>query len=164
MNKKLAYGGIGTALSVVFLALCAYLPTGRAASLFLSSLVSYIIACMTDKKTALMMFVASAVLSVVISPAGMLSVAAVYIICFGNYPILKNYIDLKPAVVNIFLKFVCYTIYALVTYTVFLKVLNIKITYNAAILYILGALLFAFYDFLIAYTGKYALGILYKRF
>ncbi len=164
MNKKLALGGIGTALSVLFLALSAYLPTGRAACLFVASLISYIIACMADKKTAVIMFLATSVLSVFISPAGIVSVAIVYIICFGNYPIIKHYLDIKPKYVAMILKLLCYTVYSIIVYMVFSFVLNINIPYAPIVLYFVGIFVFAFYDFLLSYAGKYALGILFKRF
>ncbi len=164
MNKKLALGGIGTALGVLFLALSAYLPTGRAACLFIASLVSYIIACMADKKTAFIMFLATSVLSVFISPAGIASAVIVYIICFGNYPIIKHYLDIKPMFIALISKILCYTVYCIIVYLAFSYALNINIPYAPVALYFVGIFVFAFYDFLLSYAGKYALGILFKRF
>ena len=52
MHKKISYGGIAGAIGAVFLLLSAYVPSGKAALLFMASVVIYMLGIITDKKTA----------------------------------------------------------------------------------------------------------------
>lgn len=160
MQKKITYGGIGAALCVLVLVISAYLPTGRAASLFIASVLCYTMCYLSDCRTAVTMYVASTLLSFIFMPSS--STIVSFAICFGNYPIIKSYIDTKPQKFCFVLKFVLYTIYFLAVYFVFKHILNITIPYVPFILYAFGVLVFYFYDWLLVSTGRYIMYLLHK--
>lgn len=164
MNKNIAYGGMGTSLAVLMLALSAYLPTGKAATLFLASLTLYVISLYTNVKTAIIVYVASSVLSVLIAPGGIGGNIISFIICFGNYPVIKTTLDKLKLPISILFKFILYTVYYAVVYLVFTFVFNISIPYAVWMLYLGGIFVFAFYDYLLHSTGLYVMNILFKRF
>lgn len=162
MHKRISYGGMGCALCVILLAMASYLPTGRAATLFLASLLSYVMCFAAGKKTALIMYGAASALSMLIFPGGSLGIVISYVICFGNYPILKTIIDAKPLGLQIIFKLVLYGIYFAVVYAVFKLIINQAIPYAPVLLFLGGIFVFAFYDYLILYTGRYIDGFLHK--
>ncbi len=164
MYKKIAHGGIATALSVILLAMSAYLPTGKAATLFMASVLAYIMCFIADRKTSTVMYLASAVLGFIISPAGALTIITTYIICFGNYPIIKTLLDTKPLALALMCKFLLYVVYCIAVYLVFTFITNVALPYAPALLFIAGIFVFAFYDFLLSYTGKYLAQQISKRF
>lgn len=164
MYKKIAHGGIAAALSVILLALSVYLPTGKAAALFLASTLSYVMCFIADKKTAVVMYLASSVLGFIISPAGALTIITTYIICFGNYPIFKTTLDTKPLAISVLFKLLLYILYCVAVYLVFTFIAKITLPYAPWVLLAAGVPVFAFYDFLLSYTGKYLAYQLSKRF
>ena len=165
MNRKVAYGGVSTAIAVILLGLSTYLPTGKAATLFLASLTVYIVCLFFDKKTGVIVYLASSVLAFFVSSAGAVGIVALYAVCFGNYPVFKCMLDRVRCGVRISVKIVLYTIYCLVVYAGILLLAGIKFSnYLIPLLYIAGVFCFWFYDYLLANTGRYAVNILNKRF
>jgi len=162
MNNKIAYGGMGCALCVIMLAMSAYLPTGRAATLFIASLLSYVMCFVANKKTAFIMYAASCVLGLILLSGGSPVIIASYIICFGNYPILKTIIDFKPIAFKIIAKAILYTIYFILVCLVCRLVINVEIQYAMPLLYAAAIFVFAFYDYLILYSGRYVVSLLNK--
>ncbi len=164
MQKKVAYGGIGAALMIAFLFLCVYLPTGNLATMFCTSLTVFTITNITDKKTALISYLAVSLLGFFVlfsmSPVAFIA----YAVCFGNYPILKPLLDSKPQAIRLFLKLILYTVYFAVVYFLAVSLMKIPIPYAIWILYFAGVFIFFFYDWLILQTGLYVLNRFFKRF
>ena len=164
MQRKIAYGGMGAALCLLLLAGSVYLPTGKAALLFLSSLVIYMLTFLTDKKTALICYVAAAALSVVFTSLSSVLITLSFGVCFGNYPVLKCYIDTRKFVLSLIIKFAAYSVYFFAVYFSFVLLFEGTLPYVWWILYFAGVAVFAFYDILLAQTGRYVMARLLKRF
>lgn len=162
-NKNVSYGGLGCALCVLMLAMSAYLPTLKAATLFAASVLSYVVCAASGIRTAVVMYFASSVLAFFICQSGSPAIVFSYIICFGNYPFLKYVLDGKRIAISCAAKAILYVVYFFAVYAVFVRVLNLPVGYSPAILLFGGAFVFAFYDFLIAYTGKRLVYLLNKK-
>ncbi len=160
MQKKVTYGGMGTALCVLLLVMSSYLPAGKAASLFLASALCYTMCYVADCKIACIMYVAATLISLIFMPG--VAVTAVFAICFGNYPVIKAYIDTRSVKLRVLFKLVLYTVYFLSVYLVFKFLLNITIPYALILLYVIGVPVFAFYDWLLVSTGRYIMHLLRK--
>ncbi len=162
MHKKISYGGIGAALLIIFVWLAVYLPTGKASLVFASSLLVYIMCYELDKKTAFTMYLASSVLAFLLLLGASPVIVLAYIICFGNYPILKTFFDTKGLCLKILCKFVMYTLYFASVYAAIRLALNLTLPYALPVLYIGGIAVFGFYDWLLSQTGRYAYSLLHK--
>lgn len=162
MHKKISYGGIGTALTIIFVSLSVYLPTGKAALVFVSSLLVYVMCCETDRKTAFVMYLASSALNFLLLLGSSPVIVSAYIICFGNYPLAKTFLDTKMLSLRILCKFVMYTLYFFAMYAVIKFIINLNLPYGLPLLYISGIAVFGFYDYLLSYTGRYAYAFLHK--
>ncbi len=162
MHKKISYGGIGTALCIIFVWLAVYLPTGKAALVFAASLLVYIMCYELDRKTAFTMYLASSALSFLFLLGASPVIVSAYIICFGNYPIIKTFFDTKKLSLQILCKFIMYTLYFASVYTVMKLALNLTLPYALPVLYMGGIVLFGFYDTLLYQTGRYAYSLLHK--
>ncbi len=155
MQKKISYGGLGCALCVILLAMSSYLPTLKVATLFAASVIPYVVCRVTSTGTAFAMYGAASILSFLICQSGSPTVVAAFILCFGNYPVLKAIVDKKAFIPQNALKIALYIIYFFVVYFVFTKVLIIPVIYSPAILFVVGVIVFYLYDFLIMQTGVY---------
>ncbi len=162
MQKNVSYGGLGCALGVIFLAMSAYLPTMKAATLFLASALVYVILFKIGFKWTFVMYAATSILAFFVCQSGSPAIVASYIICFGNYPVIKAYLDRRSRIVNYAAKLILYTLYFFAVYYVFVKVLSLPIVYSVAALYGLGMVVFYFYDYLLLSTGRYLINLLNK--
>ncbi len=153
MNKKVSYGGLGAALILLFILLATYLPTGRAALVFCASLVVFVVSFLKGVRTAAVMYGATAFLIVLFciwrSPAMGLS----YVICFGNYPLFKIILQNKPKTVKITAKSALYAAYFFAAVLVVKNIIVVEIAYPTALLFAIGVVCFALYDYLLAYSG-----------
>ncbi len=164
MHKKVSYGGLATALSVILLLMSGYLPSGKAATMFMASVTVFVMCTLTNKKTAFVIYAATTLLSMLIIPSA-LAVLLSYGICFGNYPVIKTYLEQKTTVLGqILSKMVIYTIYFFLVYAAFVFVAGFSIPYAVFIMYFCGIIVFAFYDWLLTYTGIYILSRFFKSF
>ncbi len=163
MQKKVSYGGLGCALCVLLITMSAYLPTLKAATLFAASIIPYVVCCLSSVKIALAMYGATSILAFLICQAGSPAIVAAFIICFGNYPIIRYILGKRGRTFRNTAKLVLYALYALAVYFVFTKVLLIPIIYSPIILFILGAAVFYFYDFLLVQTARQVLSRLNNR-
>ena len=117
MQKKITYGGLGCALCILMLIGASYLPTLKAAFLFVASVIPYVIYHILDVKMAFAMYGATSVLAFFICQSGSPAVVAAFIICFGNYPIIKAIADKKTPVFKYILKAIFYVIYFVIIYS-----------------------------------------------
>ncbi len=91
MNKKLAYGGILVAVSVVLLYIAMLAPTGRLFLLALSSLPMAVLLLEFDLRTSLICYASTSLLFLIVS--GNVRGVFAFILFFGIYPIVKSYIE-----------------------------------------------------------------------
>ena len=162
MQKKIAYGGMAAALCVILLALSSYLPTLKAATLFMASVIPYVVFRFVDGKTAFLVYFASAVLGFFLCQAGSPVIVVAYCVCFGNYPVFSALLANKTLVMQVIFKTLLYVIYFLTIFLIFTKVLFLPLPYSSYLLFGAGAVAFAVYDFLIPRTGEYLLNYLRK--
>lgn len=110
-TKKVAFGGLMTAMSVVVLYLSSVLPTLKLTACVISSVIVCIAMLKSGYLTATLVCVASAVVSLMISPDK--TIALSYALVFGNYPILKAFIEMKNNLsLEWVLKVILFAVYA----------------------------------------------------
>lgn len=150
LNQKghyTAYGGILTALSLVFLMIASVVPTGRLVFVFLASALVGVAFCLSGVKLSLLCYFATALLSVFFVQNKTYS--ALYIIAVGNYPVVKLYADsIKTTPVRLIVKTIVFNIYIAVSVAVgtFVLNMNFETKYPFALLWIAMVLLFFVYD------------------
>ena len=162
MHKKVSYGGIATALAVLLLALSAYFPTGKAATLFASSALVYAYRRVDGIKAAFAMYGATAILAFLITAGSFSLITASFIICFGNYPVIRYFTENKKPGLMVALRAILYSIYFAVMYGVIKYFMPIEIPFSVLLLYLAGAVVFIGYDVLLRYTGIYIEGLFYR--
>lgn len=162
MHKKIAYGGMTTALAVLMLVLSAYLPTAKAATLFLASALVYGYRLTVGVKASALVYGASAILGFLICFGASPFISISYVICFGNYPVLRKFTENRPVFAKVILRGILYSLY-------FGAVLNVSkyfipdaLMFSPLVLYIIGAVLFAAYDVLLFHTGGQMLRLFYQ--
>ncbi len=145
-TSKLAGGGISTALCLIMLFLSSFVPNLKIAFLFASSITVGICILKYKLGVSLICFIAASLLSLFILPNKFVSLA--FFVLFGNYPIVKLYIEkLKNIVFEYILKFIAANIYMFLIYVV-LKALGEQAFFDFSpyILYTAGIVLLLFYD------------------
>ena len=155
MQKKITYGGLGCALCVLLLLGASYLPTLKAALLFLASVMPYVVFRVTDVKIAFAMYGATSILAFLTCQSGSPAIVASFIICFGNYPIFMAIVDRFGFWIRNIAKFALYTIYFFGIYIIFTRVLLLPVPYSPYLFFGVGAIVFYIYDCLIVQTGDY---------
>lgn len=163
MQKKVAYGGMATALCIILLAMSSYLPTLKAATLFMASVIPYVVYRSTDGKTAFLVYASSAILGFLLCQSGSPAIVAAYCICFGNYPVFLALLANRRFALQITAKIILYIVYFVAVFLIFTKVLIIPLPYSSYLLFGAGAVAFAVYDFLMLRTGEYLLNYLRKN-
>jgi hypothetical protein len=124
MSRKVAYGGILTALCVVLIYLATYLPTGKLGLYALASVTIAIAVVELDVKLGAVVFSASSILIFLLT--GNLNTLMIFTLFFGSYPLLKYYIEKqRSAAVEMVLKFGVFNLLAIVGYFVFKLLLGV---------------------------------------
>ena len=164
MQKKIAYGGICTSLCVLLTLCSVYFPTGKAALLFVASFLIYVLCLRTDKRTALICYGASSILIFFITSSSSPLIAVSFVLCFGNYPILKCIVEGLKKSIAWMVKALLYSIYFFAVYFSVKSLFSVNIPYGVGVLYFIGMAMFLFYDVLLQHTGKYTLVRFFKSF
>ena len=164
MHKKISYGGIVGAIGAVFLLLSAYVPSGKAALLFMASVVLYMLAIITDKKTAFICYGVTSIIAFFFAASASPVIVCGYIICFGNYPVLRLLLDEKNRILSLGLKAFLYLVYFLGVYFACKTLAGVSIPYGLWLLLPLGAPVFVFYDQLLPKTAIYLTDKIFKSF
>ena len=86
-TRNLAVSGLATALNIVLMFLSSYIQINTLAFLFLGSVLSAIVLLETNKRYAVICFVATSILCVLLIPDKQM--VFYYILFFGWYPLLK---------------------------------------------------------------------------
>ena len=121
-SKAIAYGGLLTALSIIFIYLSTILPYNKLLMLFLSALIIPIGLILTGTKNSLYIYIASSILSTVL--LGMRGNILFYILFFGPYGIIKNLIEKTN---NILIEIVLKLIYFNITFFLIYKLYELFI-------------------------------------
>ncbi|MBW4828525.1 MAG: hypothetical protein KZY61_11180 [Clostridiaceae bacterium] len=117
-SKAVAYGGLLTALSVIFIYLSTIVPYNKLLFLFFSTLIIPIGLILTNVKNSLYIYIASSVLSLLL--LGMRGNVLSYILFFGPYGIIKNFIEkIDNLFIEIILKLIYFNITSFVLYKLY---------------------------------------------
>lgn len=152
-TKDLTIGAMGCGISVLFLMIAAYIPTGKIAMGFIAAFIPCImtIECKSPI-TSLISGISSALISAIILPKSGLSgiIIVLYCICFCYYPWLKSIIERKN---NLLVEWIYKEIYFLAI-SIFIKFITTQLRldfYNI----ILSCIILTFYDLLLTYVIGY---------
>lgn len=146
-----AYSGIACALSLVFLTVASFFPFCKLAFVFSSSVICGLLISMYGNKTGIFHYVGVSVLALLLVPDK--TIALLYAVVVGNYPVVKFKIDkIKNKILNFTIKMIIYNIYMLISYAILIKLLNVNfsVQYSFAVLWV--GILFVFYVYDYIYT------------
>lgn len=145
-TNKITGGGICAALCVIMLLLSSYVPNLKLAFLFASSLIIGICILRYRLAASIMCYIAASAISIFILPNKFIGLA--FLGVFGNYPIIKLYIEkAKNLVIEYIAKFVVANIYLVAIYIILTALNSYEIfDFNIYILYFAGVGLLLFYD------------------
>ena len=136
-SKRVAFGGIGCALSVLFLITASFFPFCRLVFVFASSYIVGLTILNYDVKSAF------------IVPAK--QYALLYAVVVGNYPLIRYYIErAKNKAVRFAIKFLIYNLYVYVSYKLAITVLGISfdLKYPLEMLWIAMVIAMYAYDYI----------------
>ncbi len=148
-SKRVAFGGIGCALSVLFLITASFFPFCRLVFVFASSYIVGLTILNYDVKSALIHYLAVAILSLFIVPAK--QYALLYAVVVGNYPLIRYYIErAKNKAVRFAIKFLIYNLYVYISYKLAITVLGISfdLKYPLEMLWIAMVIAMYAYDYI----------------
>lgn len=118
-SSRVAFGGLATALSVIFLLANNVFPTATLALTAAAAVIVFIISVEFNTPLAIAVYVASSVLSAVLV-ASNLNVFWLYTVIFGIYSVIKKPIDMLR---NNVLKYVLKTVFSLASYAGYVCIL-----------------------------------------
>ncbi|MCQ1528449.1 hypothetical protein [Lutispora saccharofermentans] len=148
MGRKVALGGILTAISIIFLYLAVYLPSAKLTMYFLTGIIPGFILVEMGARQAWLLYFATSMLSFLV--LGNLVNAVPYIFIFGIYPLIKYYIEkTRNILIELTLKLLFFNIASLAVYFIWTRVFLINITIAFPIVWLVLGLQFAFlvYDY-----------------
>lgn len=149
---KITGGGLSAALCMILLFGASYVPNLKFAFLFASSIIIGICLLKYRLGASIVCYVASSALALFILPNKFIALA--FIVFFGNYPIIKLYIErINKIFLEYFIKFIFANIYLFLLY-IALKALGEQAFFDFSmyILYVCGIVLLLFYDLLFAFV------------
>ena len=161
MSRKVAFGGILTALCVVLIYLATYLPTGKLGLYALASVTIAIAVIELDVKFGTVVYTASSILIFLLT--GNINTLLIFTLFFGSYPLLKYYIEKqRSAVVEMLLKFGVFNLLAIVGYFLFklllgvspINISNLSILISVSLLFAIQ-IGFLIYDYILSRLISY---------
>lgn len=143
MSRKIAFGGILTALCVVLIYLATYIPTGKLGLYALASVTIAIAVIELDVKLGAVVYAASTILIFLLT--GSMNTLLLFTLFFGSYPLLKYYIEKqRSAGLEMLLKFGVFNLLATVGFFIFKLLLGVSpINLGVFSLWMLIGLVFA---------------------
>jgi len=145
----MAFGGVLTALNIIILYMSAVLHFNKLFFLFIASCIVVTSIIMTDKKTALISYVATSLLSFFLLSAN-IGVAIVYILIFGAYPFIKLFLEsCRNAPIEFLLKLLYINLGILISFLLYSKLFAdiFAFKFSVLIVIIVLQLLFIVYDY-----------------
>lgn len=117
-SKAVAYGGILTALGVIFIYLGTVLAYNKLAMLFFASLMIPIGILLIGTKYGIYIYISTLVLSLLL--VGFREITLSYILFFGPYGIIKNYIEKMGKIpFEIILKLLYFNLALFISYKIY---------------------------------------------
>ena len=150
-SKTIALGGILGALCMISLYAAVYSPVSKLAFYSLSSLFVSLIVIETGAKWGWVFYIATSALALFIIPDRISLIP--YLIFFGNYGIVKYYIEsIGRLLPEILLKGVFTSACGTAAYFLYTKILGISFTYKIPIYGLLALSIGVFFIYDFAYT------------
>lgn len=163
-STYLARGGILTAITTILIYISSIAPTNKLSILTLASVIIPITVITTNIKTALLVYAASSILSIIL--LGLKMAIVFYILFFGIYGIFKYYIEkLKSIPRELILKLIVFNISFSILYFLYKNFFLQQIKFSFSIYIIMFVLQFIFltYDyFLTLFISYFNKNILHK--
>lgn len=158
MNKsrQITLGSIITVLSIILIYFTSFLPTMK---VFLISLSSFLIAILiieVGKKSAILSFIATSILGLLLIPNK--TVIIPYISFLGFYALVKLYIEkLDKLMLEWVLKLIVFNISLIVNYIIFTKLFisNLNLPLSIGIVFFVLQIVFIIYDFTFSLFVEY---------
>lgn len=156
MSRRIAFGGILTALCVVLIYLAAYMPSGKLGLYALASVTIAIAVVELDIKLGALVYAASTLLIFLLT--GNINAVLLFTLFFGSYPLLKYYIEKqRSAALEMLLKLAAFNLQALLGFFVFKLLFGIS-AFNLASysiwvligLMVFGQFVFLIYDYILS--------------
>ena len=155
-SRELTLGAIITVLSLLILLLTSILVTSKVFLVCLASFLISILIIETKVNTAVISYVSTVILSVILVPNKL--IVAPYVLFFGYYGITKYYIEkINKLSIEYILKLLNFNIYVFLNYkllTVFIKD-NIKLPLTTGIIIIGLQVFFLVYDYVFSLFISY---------
>ena len=148
-NKStyVAYGGILTALAVLFMYISSLIPAGKLALVFLASAVIGAGVNISGIKLGAAVYAASAVLSFFIVSEK--NYAVLYVAVAGNYPLVKPLLErIRRISLRVAVKLIVFNLYMLLCAFIGVKLLSLSLdAYPFGILWLVMLMAFFVYDY-----------------
>jgi hypothetical protein len=161
MSRRIAFGGILTALCVVLIYIAAYMPTGKLGLYSLASVTIAIAVVELDIKLGAAVYAASAMLIFLLT--GNINALLLFILFFGSYPLLKYYIEKQRSVIaEMLLKFATFNLLAVFGFFIFKLLFGISpVNLTSFSIWVLlglilvGQAIFLLYDYVLSRLINY---------
>lgn len=125
MSRKIAFGGILTALCIILVYIAAYLPTGKLGIYALSSVVIAVAVVELGIKSGTAVYAASAILIFLLT--GSINALILFAIFFGSYPLIKYYIEKqRSAAAEMLMKFGSLNLLAILYLFIYSQLLGVS--------------------------------------
>ena len=160
-SKHIAESGILIALTLVVLYATSLLPISTLSVLTISSCLIPICIIRTSIKNAFLVYACSSILSLMIIP---INISLAYILFFGIYGIIKNYIEkIHKLTYEILLKLLTFNVLLLIIYFIMTAFIgNIVLPYSLYIVFILAQIMFLVYDYALTLIITIYFNIIHK--
>lgn len=148
MGRKVALGGILTAISIIFLYLAFYLPSMKLTMYFLTGIMPGLILVEMGIKQAWILYGATSLLS--FFALGNIVNAVPYICIFGLYPLAKYYIEkTRKMYLEAALKLLFFNATISLVYFIWTRIFMINIFISIPVIWLLFGIqpIFLFYDY-----------------
>lgn len=161
MSRRIALGGILTALCVLLNYVAAFMPSGKLGIYVLSSLAIAAAIVELDIKGATTVYAASAILIFLLS--GNINTLLLFTLFFGIYPIVKYYAEKqRRASVEMLIKYIGFNVLAVLGYFVYWMIfgispvsLNILSPWMIAGVILGAEVIFLIYDYVLSRLIRY---------
>ena len=148
-SSFVALGGIATALSFVCLLVSSFAPSFKLILISMSSVIVGVLICAGGNKLGVVHYIAVSVLAILFLPNK--SMAVMYVVALGNYPLLKKHIERIFSIVYRWAtKFLLFNLYIVLCCGVAKYLLGFEFLYDDYVhiimVWLLGFMYFFVYD------------------
>lgn len=168
MSMKTNYltrGGICTAITIILIYLSIIMPTGKLFFLGAASCLIPLLMLITDLKTSIIVYAASSILSILLF--NFRGNVILYILLFGSYGIIKNFIEkAKKLPIEIILKLIYFNIILAIVAVIgrLFGITIVKSNFPIAAIIIISEIVFLIYDYVLSLFISFIIKHYIKKF